>query len=80
MMVTIDIAGSGSSWTGSVNGRVKASGSSATAVLVAMAKTYPRNATIYAPAAMSHCMKAGDIVSRGDTASATAPAYNSSNR
>jgi hypothetical protein len=79
-MRTVDLAQHGATWTGSINGRAKATGASAAAVMIAIAKLYANNVTLYAPAAMAQPMKAGDIKSRGDINSVAAPAYNSSHR
>jgi hypothetical protein len=63
-----------------VNGKIRSTGNSATIVLVDVAKRYPPGTTLFAPQAMTHCMKAGDIASRGDINSAAVPAYASTKR
>ncbi len=61
-----------------VKGKIRATGANATAVLIEVAKVTKE--TIFCPKAMQNCMKAGDIVSRGDINSIAAPAYASTRR
>lgn len=80
-MIYVNIVrATGSNVSAVIRGQVRATGASATAVLLDVARTMKPTETIYAPAAMTHCMKAGDIASRGDINSATAPAYMSTRR
>lgn len=79
-MVFVDIVNAGGGQVSAViNGKIRSTGANATAVLIDVAKTVG-GATIYCPKAMALCMKAGDIVSRGDVNSTAAPAYTSSRR
>lgn len=81
MMVFVNIVPAGAGQVqGVVNGRIRSTGASDTAVLVDIAKQYPPSATFFAPRAMGNCMKAGDIKSRSDINSRAAPAYASNHR
>lgn len=81
MMVFVNIVpASAGQVQGVVNGRIRSTGASETAVLVDIAKQCLPGTTIFAPKAMGNCMKAGDIKSRGDINSRAAPAYASNHR
>lgn len=67
----------GSTFRASINGQLKATGNSALLAVTAVARLYPRNMTIYAPAVMSQPMKAGDIIAQGSLNGASFPAYTS---
>lgn len=80
-MIFVDIVPASAGQVSTViKGRIRGTGASAATLLVALAKQYPAATTLYAPKAMSHCMKTGDMSARGDTNSAAAPAYASNRR
>lgn len=77
-MIFINIVSAGGGqFSGVVKNQIRSTKSTIAAVMVDIANQYPEGTTLYAPKAMAHCMKAGDVKSRGDIDSSAAPAFNS---